>query len=638
MDGSFVYMRHTGLEPEYRSYLSRDMGPPRQNIQQYGIPSQSHKPRGPPRVAKNFSCWVDKVGGVDMEHSITEADRGLCTRCFPLLKKTRNQFKVPRSRTIIVPLETRLEKEPNQKDFWYSYKYKGQTIVARDVSVGKNSPLKIYFVKGTFNTRPQTASDPQNPANDLWFSYKFGIHDFALYKWKGKGFNVDTKINKTVYTPEAEAEIKNRALGHGSGVVHVYSDKNYIYYQDLKGFLSRVLNKKGTRKRKNPNQVAVSRSHPIKAEYGNSHRLSTAGGSERKQYGYGSIFKPQASMGSNILNPRLTMAKEFSQDLFSGISPDFPELRDPSTSILVNEMFPGHHHHRPTGGTPPAMFGSRPLRSNTKQCNDLSGVRSIEGVKSANNYLEGKLFRVGDNLHTVLDTNLSSFYTEKFCGPWDFFTIFSDYKSKSFAVFSFSGPACTPLALQLQKRYGITICAIMRHKFWTQLRTNSRQDAEKAINLFVDANNTRIRDEDVLVCKVSKQRMRQSDTTITLDSKGGAQRMLQQVKRTRPDTDMHQLLRHVVLRLLGCLQVVQVPRTYHGKSLNEIGLQNAGLTVWSKMTKNGEQDMETYVDGTTKLEKGEHIVVKKSRSDANMEEKCRMFAMGELGWVDEDDM
>jgi len=605
--------------------------------------------------------------------------------------------------------------------------------VARDVSVGKNSPLKIFFVKGNYDAAQYATgpNSPKNPTNDMWFSYKFGIHDFALYKWKGKGFNIDTKINKTDNTPEAVQEIKGHASQAGSGVVYVYADAESIYYQDLKGVLNRSLSTKKTtnRKRKVPGTASarnhapaasarisatgsfqypkmISSSHAGSSKYHHpappqlthhhhphhevpghtiginvssmqvlppQSQISPAAAAaasnptsmmqqqqqqqsqENVINAYRNPHRAQAAMaiqqhqGNNnpdIMPSNTLVAREFSADLFNGTEfGDMVAASESSSQLLHDDFF----QPAPMHSMPPTMgFSTRSLRSNTTMRDDLKGIRAIDGVVSINNVLESNFFRRGATGQNILDTNLSNFYNEKFLGPFDFFTVFNYYKSRNFAMYKFNGPTTTPLSLNLQKEKGITICAIWHSKTWHSIRKNSKKDGEKAIDLFLDAHNTRIMDGDILMCivkptvkeeKTADDNSKDSATAhnVVLEREGGKKRVLSLVRRQQPGSDLHQLLRHLVLRLLACLHVVQIPKEYDGKALKNLGLQNEGLTIWSIIKKQQGESIETYVNGDTKLERGFCVVVKKSTKDANMEDKCYQLSRGELGWVDDED-
>ncbi len=617
MDGLQYQDSSTGIAPyELQGLASQARGglpspPPSMDAKEAAMPLHSDV------GGKTFLCWVEKVGGVGMIHSNVEADRGLCTNCFPKLKATCNQFRVPRERTVIMPIGSRFEKEPNQKDFWYSYVNGGQTLVAREVSVGKNSPLRVYFVREPYAKQPRGPADPRIPDNDMWFSYKFGIHDFALYRWKGRGFTVDTKISKTPNQPEAIKEIADRAADPSSGVILVSTNDDHIYFQDLHRVVSGKLSSKASRKRKSASgATSLTRvaQHPRMA-------IPPAIGADGKR-------PPSSFRASGQPNASLN----FSRELFSAArgSPTFSQP-------ILNAHDPAFKAYSPAGAgaaVDTSFFFARPLRSNTARRDDLKGVRTIEGVKLVNNFLEGKFFRRGDNTHTVLESNLAHFYTEKFCQPYDFFSIISDYKGENISIRRYSGETCTPLSLQLQKDLGITICATFHHKYWQMIQNRPNRDPEKAINLFVDAHNTRIRDGDLLVCKVAKHGNTPDNLVITRKS---TQCFLTLVKR-RPETDEHQLLRHLVLRLLACLQMVQVPRQYHGKRLRDLGLQNDGLTVWSVKAKSGSfRAAGINIHADTRLEQGMFMVVKKSRKDADLEEKCKLFSRGELGWLDDEE-
>ncbi|GAB5369739.1 hypothetical protein AAMO2058_001431500 [Amorphochlora amoebiformis] len=506
------------------------------------------------------------------------------------------------------------------------------------------------------------SQEPQNPVQDMWFSYKFGIHDFALYKWKGKDYNIDTKICKTENRYDTEVEIKRRAAQPGSDIVFVHSDSQYIYYQDLRGDLTNYIIKKGSRKRKNPEIVDSAPTSPMSAHAPYIHHSPEAVVHLEKKHLPQPIpvlevnpsIQTQAIISpTTVVRPRPLLepleteknrgepnvAKEFSSNIFQGIS-SMPssEFSAVNASRIIHDEF--HFDHGEGLELEPPSFLSRTLRSNTTNRDDLGGVRSIEGIKSVNNYLESKFFRRGSNEHNVLDTHLSTFYMNKFCGPWEFFSIFNDYRNRDFAMYRFSGPACTPLMLELQKDKGITICAIWHIKYWKQIsqaRKNSKRDGEKAIDLFVDANNTRIVDGDILICKVAHPYHGKFADLIVLEGKGGIPRRLSVIKRAEAQTEMFQILRHLVLRLLACLSVVQIPKVYDGKTLKELGLQNNGLTIWSTIKKIGGNSVESYVDAKTKLERGVYVVVKKSHASANLEEKCNMFSRGELGWLDTSD-
>mmetsp|Transcript_20295 Transcript_20295/g.28330 ORF Transcript_20295/g.28330 Transcript_20295/m.28330 type:complete len:253 (+) Transcript_20295:268-1026(+) len=217
---------------------------------------------------KTFVCWVKKVGGLDMEHTDTEDARGLCTKCLPILKNTCNRFKVPKERVLVFPANSQaLEKDRHNKDFWYTFRYKGKAIVARDVSVGKHSPLKIYFIRSLCKPWDEDEKDlPVNPDSDMWFSYKFGIHDFALYKWKGEKSSLDTNIQKAVRSLSVENEIKSKATGDPkSGVVFICADEKWIYFQDLEKEINKdLLNLSVKRNRKTqPLKVVRRRLHHV---------------------------------------------------------------------------------------------------------------------------------------------------------------------------------------------------------------------------------------------------------------------------------------------------------------------------------------------------------------------------------------
>jgi len=323
--------------------------------------------------------------------------------------------------------------------------------------------------------------------------------------------------------------------------------------------------------------------------------------------------------------------KAFSHDIFMNDMNMGPTTNFDDDSLLTDSFFT-EADESISLSSEHSMF-SRARRSSNSGKEDLKGVRTVTGIKKVNNLIENKFFRKGLNYHTVLDTNLSGFYTEKFCDTWGFFTILHNYKNRNFAVYRYRGPSCTPLSLQLQEKQKITICGIWHTKFWNQIRNNSQKDGEKAINLFVDANNTRILDGDILVCKSASHEVDVFSQMINLQST--ADRVCyMELAKSEHDDEVHELIRHLILRLLACLQVVQIPKQYHGKSLKELGIQNDGLTIWSTIQKNGGESKECYVDANTQLQNGQYVVVKKSRKDADLEEKCNLFSRGELGWCD----
>eukprot|EP00466_Bigelowiella_natans_P007792 jgi/Bigna1/71394/fgenesh1_pg.15_\ len=162
-----------------------------------------------------------------LKHSLFAGDRGICENCWERFK-THNQFRVPKSRLIIIPFFTDITKKRSShtKAFWYNYSIEGGPIFkAREVITGrKNNPLRAFFIKEALKMSPQEAEDQgvRTPLTDMYISYKFGSHDFSMYKW----FDRDG-------IPETEALIRAHCNMEGSGVSFIYKGETYLYYQDL---------------------------------------------------------------------------------------------------------------------------------------------------------------------------------------------------------------------------------------------------------------------------------------------------------------------------------------------------------------------------------------------------------------------
>lgn len=60
--------------------------------------------------------------------------------------------------------------------------------------------------------------------------------------------------------------------------------------------------------------------------------------------------------------------------------------------------------------------------------------------------------------------------------------------------------------------------------------------------------------------------------------------------------------------------------------------------MWSVKAKSGSfRAAGINIHADTRLEQGMFMVVKKSRKDADLEEKCKLFSRGELGWLDDEE-
>mmetsp|Transcript_11302 Transcript_11302/g.13440 ORF Transcript_11302/g.13440 Transcript_11302/m.13440 type:complete len:363 (-) Transcript_11302:127-1215(-) len=210
----------------------------------------------------NFVCWVRRVGGdlCNPEESKEEAERGLCGLCLQKFLY-RNKFLIQKSKMIIFPIDVPFIKTIGKtKTFWYDFSLnEGKTTFkAREVFTGrKPGPLKVLFVQEEFKPEDHPGVEKlgvKNPIDNLYLAYKFGVRNFAMYRWyvKEEDVLINTQIKKTPKVAEHEDIVVTQAAKEGSGVHYIYADKDWIYYQDLEEKFEDTLQKHAQKEKRTP--------------------------------------------------------------------------------------------------------------------------------------------------------------------------------------------------------------------------------------------------------------------------------------------------------------------------------------------------------------------------------------------------